>query len=194
MSTNDDFLKAKARPDDLIAAVLQDHAEIKQLFDAVERAVGSDRREAAFRELTRKIVVHETAEQEVVHPLTTNAADGEAVVSDRIEEEKAGEQLLNRLKEMGVDDPDFDAALRTLRAEVLAHAEHEEQHEHPLLDRKVDRDRLVTLTRVYRAAESAAPTHPHPGSPTSAAGNAIVGPFAAIADRARDAIHAARTS
>ncbi|MDY7100635.1 MAG: hemerythrin domain-containing protein [Actinomycetota bacterium] len=194
MSTTDDYLKAKARPDDLLAAVLHDHAEIKQLFAAVERASGSERREEAFRELTRKLIVHETAEQEVVHPLTGNAPGGEAVVRDRLEEEKSDEQLLDRLEKMGVDDPGFDAALRSLRADVVAHAEHEEEHEHPILDREIDRDRLVTLARVFRAAESTAPTHPHPGSPTSPAGNAVVGPFAAIADRARDAIHAARSS
>lgn len=194
MYTTEDTLKARARPDDVIAAVLQDHAEIKQLFDAVERAVGSEHREAAFRELTRKLVVHETAEQEVVHPLTSGAAGGEAVVSDRLEEEKTAEQLLNRLEKMGVDDPEFDSAFRSLRAEVLAHAEHEEAHELPLIDRDIDRDRLVRLTRVFRAAESTAPTHPHPRSPTSPAGNAIVGPFVAIADRARDAIHSARNS
>ena len=37
-----------------------------------------------------------------------------------------------------------------------------------------------------------APTRPHEAAPESAVGNAVVGPFAALVDRARDAIrHAA---
>ena len=41
---------------------------------------------------------------------------------------------------------------------------------------------------MFRSAENTAPTHAHSMSPESATGNIAVGPFVAIADRARDAI------
>ncbi len=46
---------------------------------------------------------------------------------------------------------------------------------------------LAAAAPALKAAEATAPTHPHPGT-ESATANAAVGPFAAIADRVRDAM------
>jgi hypothetical protein len=91
---------------------------------------------------------------------------------------------------MGPGDPGFLAKLASFQADVVAHAEREEREEHPLLQRE-DQDRLRSLAGAFRAAESAAPTHPHPHGPESAAGNMILGPAVAVADRARDAVRSA---
>lgn len=186
-----DATDAASRPDDVIAAVQADHAEIKELFSQVVSAPGVDARRDGFERLVRKLAVHETAEEEVVHPLLYQAPGGEAVAEARVEEESKGKNLLSELEKMGVDDPGFDAGFAQLRTEVLAHAEREEHEEHPMLEQAVDRDKLQQLAGVFRAAESMAPTHPHPKGPDTALGNMVVGPFAAVADRARDAIRAA---
>ncbi len=188
MTAAEDRRKAQARPDDVIAAVLEDHAQIRELFARVESASGHDEKAEAFRDLTVKLVVHETAEQEVVHPLTRQ--DDEAVAEARLEEESEGESLLSELEKLDVTSADFDQKLAKLRDDVLEHAESEENQEHPVIDANVDSDRLQTLATAFRAAEKAAPTHPHPHGPTSATGNLVVGPVVAIADRARDAVRA----
>jgi Hemerythrin HHE cation binding domain len=174
--------------DDLIAAVLEDHAEIKQLFAQVSGAADAKAKEESFGRLVRKLAVHETAEQEVVHPLTRKSNGGEPVSEQRLKEEKEAEVALSELEGMGVGDPQFDAKLEQLEGEVLMHAEREEQDEHPLIRQAADEDRLRRLAQAFRAAEATAPTHPHPTSPTSAAGNLVVGPMVALIDRARDAI------
>jgi hypothetical protein len=89
---------------------------------------------------------------------------------------------------MGVDDPGFRSEFEKLRREVLAHAEHEEQEEHPRLRETVDTDRLQRAGEKFRKAERMAPTHAHAHSPESATGNVLVGTFVAVADRVRDAI------
>lgn len=183
-----DAIRAASRPDDLIAAVLADHAEIKELFSQVESASGSDARRETFERLVRKLAVHETAEEEVVHPLLQQAPGGEAVAEARVEEESRSKDLLSDLERRGVGDPEFDTGIAQLRTEVLAHAEREEGEEHPKLDEAIEPETLRQLARVFRTAESLAPTHPHPAGPDSALGNMIVGPFAAVADRARDAV------
>lgn len=181
---------ARDRPDDIIAEVLTDHIEIKELFEAVSSTAG-EQRDDAFRLLVRKLVVHEVAEQEILHPLTQTAG-GDAIVDSHLHQEKSSEVMLSELEAMGVDHAHFDSALGRLRTEVLMHADNEERNELPLLDERIDADMLVNLAPVFRAAEDVAPTHPHPHSPTSPLGNAAVGPIAAFTDLVRDAIRTAR--
>ncbi|WP_370324021.1 hemerythrin domain-containing protein [Euzebya sp.] len=193
MTADEDLQTARSRPDDVLAAVLEDHAEIKRRFARVGSASG-DARAQAFRDLVHLLIVHETAEQEVLRPLTRQADGGDDVVSDRLEEEKASEIALDRMMSMDVDSDEFATALAQLEAEVIDHAQHEESDEFPLIEQAVDADTLKSLAGVFRAAERVAPTRPHPTSPTSAIGNLAVGPFAAIADRARDAMARVRGS
>lgn len=187
-----DAAKAASRPDDVIATILADHAEIKNLFSQVDSAPGNDAKRDAFERLVRKLAVHETAEEEVVHPLLYGAPGGEAVAEARMNEESESKELLSEIEKKGVEDLTFEARFAQLRTKVLAHAEREESEEHPKLEQAVGQDKLQRLAGVFRAAESMAPTHPHPKGPDTALGNMIVGPFAAVADRARDAIRKAR--
>ncbi len=193
MTAQEDLDKARQRPNDVLAAILEDHAQIKQMFAGVQNAATTEERDQQFGALMRKLIIHETAEQEVSHPLARKAEDGDTVVSQRLEEEKKGEKVLKRLEGMNPDDPDFTTTFGSLHSDVLAHAEHEESEEFPLIEQAVDAKQLEHLATVFRAAEKAAPTRPHPAGPTSATGNMVAGPMLAIADRARDAIAAART-
>lgn len=190
MSVKDDLKKAESRPDDVLAHILRDHAEIKQLFDRVEQSSGDAKRDA-FHELVRKLAVHETAEQEVVHPVARLGARGDQVVDARLSEEKEGDTLLAELERIGLDDDDFDAKLAKLRRDVEAHAEAEEDKEHPLVEEVADQAQLDRMKSMFELAEKAAPTHPHPHGPTSAVGNMAVGPVVAIVDRVRDALRSA---
>jgi hemerythrin superfamily protein len=176
---------------DVIGAILEDHAEIKQMMTKVETATTSDAKEEAFHSLVRKLAIHETAEEEVVHPLTRKAPDGEEVTKELLQEEDQGKKVLAELEKMDVNDSEFGVKFEKLRRDVLHHAEEEEQQEHPRLQASVDDGKLRDLTKVFRAAEQTAPTHAHKAAPESATGNMVAGPLVAIADRARDAIRSA---
>ncbi|PNG19095.1 hemerythrin domain-containing protein [Streptomyces cahuitamycinicus] len=176
--------------DDVVALLMQQHNHIRDLFAEVENATADDRGEA-FRRLVRLLAVHETAEEEVVHPAARRLLqDGEQVVDDRLEEERAAKEKLSRLDDMDPDDPGFMSALRELRADVLQHAASEEQYEFPGLREKAGAQQLALMATAVRAAEAMAPTRPHPGVET-AAENIAVGPVAAVIDRTRDALRKA---
>jgi hypothetical protein len=177
-----------SQPNDVIAAVLEDHADIKSMMNDVAVANRNGERQEAFERLVAKLAVHETAEEEVVHPLARHEADAEDVVEQRLDEEDKGKRALAELEKMGVDAPEFDRKFDEVRSEILHHAEHEEQEELPRLDQGVDHDKLERAASAFRMAQRMAPTHPHPNSPQSAVGNLVVGPFVAMADRTRDAI------
>jgi hypothetical protein len=136
--------------------------------------------------------VHETAEEEVIHPIARHlpGSGGDDLVDDRLEEERRAKEILKTLVEGGVEDKGFDTAVLLLRAAVLEHARHEERYEFPLLRQHVPAGRLRALAGAVRAAEAVAPTRPHPGA-ESATANAVLGLPLAVLDRVRDAVRRA---
>jgi hypothetical protein len=174
---------------DVVDLLLTQHARIEELFLLVAASSGTARQEA-FNDLVRLLAVHETAEEEVVHPLSRGLPDNEGMVDDRLEEERQAKVLLRELVDADVDSNGFTDALLLLRDAVLTHARHEERYEFTRLRAGVPAERLRALATAVRAAEAVAPTRPHPGV-ESAKANLVAGPPLAVADRARDLIRAA---
>lgn len=172
--------------EDVITLLVRQHGEIRTLFDELGTATGKDR-ETAFRSLVRLLSVHETAEEELVHPAARRTEGGDVVVEARVAEERRAKELLVTLDRIGPEAEGFDTLLLQLRDDVLAHAGHEEREEFPRLRTEYDAERLKSLAAAVRAAELIAPTRPHPGVESPAA-NFLLGPPTAIADKVRDLI------
>jgi len=170
----------------LIEVVRRDHREIEGMFSTVEQSSGRERQDA-FEELVRKLAVHETAEEEVVHPLAKR--DGAPdVVDEVLNEEDQAKKALAGLDGMDVTSPEFDSMFQRLKADVLAHARHEENTEHPAILHGESNDDLTRLAGTFQVAEKTAPTRPHAAAPESRAGNLALGPILAVTDRVRDAV------
>jgi hypothetical protein len=75
--------------------------------------------------------------------------------------------------------------LSSLKAVVIAHAEHEERQEFSQLTVELDAEQLRRMGQAAGLIEQFAPTRPHPGVESEAA-NMLTGPFASMLDRARD--------
>ncbi|WFE26057.1 hemerythrin domain-containing protein [Solwaraspora sp. WMMD791] len=174
--------------EDVVDLLLAQHARIEQLFLLVIGGTGDTRRDA-FDELVELLAAHETAEEEIIHPLarTLPGGGGDAMVDDRLDEERQAKETLQTLIADGVDATGFGTGIILLRDAVLAHARYEERYEFPRLRQHVPAHRLRTLAGAVRAAQAAAPTRPHPGAQT-AKGNLAAGPALAVIDRVRDAI------
>ncbi|MEV0831396.1 hemerythrin domain-containing protein [Nonomuraea rubra] len=175
---------------DVIDLLLAQHAMIRDLFDEVEQAPAGQRGEA-FTRLVRLLAVHETAEEEIVHPYARRKIDGgDGVVDDRLEEENQAKELLSRMDQAGPDAPGFMDDLLMLRAAVEAHARSEERYEFTQLRGHTTEAERRSMAVGVKAAEAMAPTHPHPGT-ESATKNVLVGTPVAMMDRARDVIRKA---
>lgn len=174
----------------VIDLLLRQHEEVRGLFGEIETATG-DARIAAFDRLRRLLAVHETAEEEIVHPFARRAIDGGAeIVEARLAEENKAKEMLAELEDIGPDGAGFGPKLTALRTAVLDHAEHEERDEFPYIEKQATQQQLAGMARAVQAAEALAPTHPHPGVESPMA-NVLVGPFASMMDRTRDAIRQA---
>ncbi|MDT4894342.1 MAG: hypothetical protein QOE97_3377 [Pseudonocardiales bacterium] len=170
---------------DVVTFLVTQHAQVKQLFDDVMSARGEERQEA-FVALRRLLAVHETAEEEIVHPRAREALeDGDEIVGARLQEENEAKQALSRLEKLDLGSAEFEKSFLELQADVLLHATAEEEQEFGRLADVLDDAELERMRSAVRVAQSVAPTRPHPGVESPAA-NLLVGPFAAMLDRARD--------
>ena len=174
-------------PADVIDFLVGQHEQIKSLFEQTLSTSGKQR-ETAFLELRRLLTVHETAEEEIVHPCAKRKLpDGDKIVRARLKEEREAKTVLAELEKLDVDTEEFTRQLSKLRDAVLDHAEHEEHDEFAKLEQELSSDELEQMGRAAKLAESIAPTRPHSGVESQVA-NLFAGPFAAMLDRARDAI------
>jgi hemerythrin superfamily protein len=191
--TKQDEAKQDGVEQDVVDLLLRQHMRIRDLFLEVESATGEDR-EDAFQRLVRLLAVHETAEEQVVHPLTRLRVDGgDGIVDDRLAEEHAAKEALAELEEMGPAAAGFPELLDRLRADVLDHAAKEEAYEFRYLRRAVPAGELRTMAALVQAAEAVAPTHPHPGV-ESATVNTVAGPALSLFDRTKDLVRDALTT
>lgn len=175
---------------DVVELLIAQHGMIRNLFDEVEQAPAGKRADA-FTRLVRLLAVHETAEEEILHPYARTKLDGgDAVVEDRLEEEHEAKKLLQEMDKAGPDAPNFMENLLTLRAAVEAHARAEERYEFAQLVQRTSQEERRAMAAGVKAAEAMAPTHPHPGV-ESATKNLLVGTPTAMMDRARDVIRQA---
>jgi hemerythrin superfamily protein len=190
-SASEDRQKAAELPEgDVIRFLLNQHAQIRDLFDEVESSHGEQRHDA-FEELRGLLAIHETAEEMVLRPVTENiAADG--VAAARNAEEQEANEVLKQLETVDVDSDDFEKQIAELKKSVDEHAENEEHEEFPAVLEHCDADQRAQMGRRIQAVEKIAPTRPHPTAAGKPAMQWTVGPFAALIDKARDALASVR--
>ena len=173
-------------PQGIIEALRNDHDEMREMFAELETATGEHRRDL-FHQLLSELVRHEVAEEEILRPVSKRDA-GEEIANARNREESKAEELLKEMEKLDPSTAEFTLKLATLRQEVESHAAAEETQEFPQVEAKESPERLAKMARVYEAAKMAAPTRSHPSTPNTPVANMMVGPFAAVLDRSRDAV------
>jgi hypothetical protein len=179
--------KAATLPEgDVIRILLEQHAQVHDLFAEIETAGGQLKKER-FDQLRALLAVHETAEEIVLRPISAEIVS-QTVVDARNSEEADANIVLKELESMDVDDPAFDVALRVFKTSVAEHAEKEETEEFEAVIAACDPVRRKQLGTRLRAVEALAPTHAHPSVAGSTSAQILTGPFASMVDRVRDAL------
>jgi hypothetical protein len=187
MSAADEMDAAATLPDgDVVALLLEQHARIRGLFARIALSAGEEKKQA-FDELRALLAVHEAAEELILRPVAKKTA-GEQEAEARNAEEKEASRILKELEGMDVAGPEFESAIAEFEQAVSDHAEHEEREEFPAIVAQCTADQRHSMGERLRRAEHLAPTHPHPTATGSPAALVLTGPFAAMMDKARDAI------
>jgi hemerythrin superfamily protein len=168
----------------VVDRLTEQHDRIEHQFRHTLRVTG-DARHIAFGRLARLIAVHETVEEEVVHPLTRRC-DPDGHLADHLldDEHQISDALADAVRANAASEP--AEAVRALRDMMRAHARQEEQDEFPRLRRAVPADELRGLTDAVHDAEQAADD----GDDQSAS---QAGGVPRTADRVRDALRRSHT-
>jgi Hemerythrin HHE cation binding domain len=169
----------------VISILLGQHATIRDSFAAVRAASGQQRQEL-FDQLRELLAVHEGGEEMVLRPVSRLSAGDEVTAALNHEEGQAA-HVLAELEKMDVSSAEFATKLADLERAVSEHADHEELEEFPIVQAAHTDDELRALGDKLLKAETKAPTHPHPTAAGSPVAQRVIGPFAALLDRARDA-------
>jgi hemerythrin superfamily protein len=177
---------------DVVSQLLTQHELVRRAIDAVAATRTPESRQDAFDTLRELLARHETAEEMVVRPLTRGINGGEAVADARMNEENESKDVLAKLEKLDIASEDFARTFETFAKSVLEHAQAEEAYEFPMLRSMLDAGKLEQAEKALLMAEKTAPTHPHP-SARSTAMNYLTGPFAALTDRAKDAVSKVRS-
>lgn len=171
---------------DVIDLIRQDHDEIRELFSQLEDTAPESRGDL-FRHIVSELARHEAAEEAIIHPTLRDELGDEQEAGSIVEEEQKAEELMAQMEDMDPASDEFLARFRQLRDDVLEHAQHEENDEHPRLRQQIDDARLQEMAEGFRRVKQMAPTHPHPKASNEPEAQLTLGPIAGIFDRARDA-------
>jgi hemerythrin superfamily protein len=176
---------------DAIAFLKADHREVEKVFKAFEktgeRAYRSRRR--LVDDMIRSLSQHAAIEEQVFYPAVRSAVpDAKGDVLESLEEHHIVKWLLSELVNMDPTDERFEAKVTVLTEKVRHHVREEEGELFPEVRSEMSRKALVELGGELQKAKRVAPTRPHPRSPDEPPGNTLVGPVAAVVDRAINAV------
>ena len=175
----------------IVSILYEQHAQLRDQFGVVPDLHG-DYRRAAFDMLREMLARHEAAEEVVLRPVTEKLLPP-AMIRARNEEEKAAARELAELERMrDLDDPEFAPRLRALEERVQMHFVREETEEFPAVLGELSEREQEEMGRWMMRAMALVPSHPHPTLTGSPIGQAVLGPFTALCDWARDLLARSR--
>jgi hemerythrin superfamily protein len=178
---------------DAIAFLKADHREVEKLFKDFEKT--GERAHQSRRKLVegmiRLLSQHAAIEEQVFYPAVRSAVPAaKSEVLESLEEHHIVKWLLSELAGMDPADERFGAKVTVLTENVRHHVREEEGELFPEVRSEMGRKALVELGGALKKAKRTAPTRPHPRSPDEPPGNVVVGPVAAVVDRAINAVKA----
>jgi hemerythrin superfamily protein len=176
---------------DAITILRNDHKTVEQLFKRFEKA--GDRAYVEKRQIVDRIIeelsIHAAVEEQVFYPVArATVPDTEDIALESLEEHHIVKWLLSELDELEPTHERFDAKVTVLMENVRHHVEEEESDFFPKVRNELGRRALADLGEAIADAKKSAPTHPHPRSPDTPPGNALIGAVAGVVDRVGDNI------
>lgn len=163
------------------------HDAARALMERHDGAGSEEEREGIVDELRRMLSVHESVEEQIVHPLARRVIPGGGSIVERLlQQEREAKDLLAGIERSQPGSAERTEQVTRFFAAVRQHAATEENELFPLLRLHVDATRRGRIGAAVERAESMAPTHPHPRAPSTPPGNVLLGTPVAVLDRVRD--------
>ncbi|WP_307872977.1 hemerythrin domain-containing protein [Paractinoplanes ovalisporus] len=168
----------------VVDVITEEHRELLELCDRLV-ADPEDKRLAGvvIAELSR----HLSAEEQYLYPAVRRTVPGGDELADR--ELAEDRQLLVTLQQLQ-KTPAAERARHTaaVAEAVRRHVDADAEELLPVLVQMVPIEDLIRVGNRFETAEEAAPTRPHPSTPSTPPWNKVVDPAVAVLDKLRDAV------
>ena len=162
------------------------HRELLALCDRLTGASGAERGRVA-QVVVATLSRHLSAEEQYLYPAVRRVVpDGDLLADRELAEDHELLTTLKRLDAVKPDDPAFDALAADVATAVRRHVDADAEELLPLLTQMVPVEDLIRVGNRVETAEEAAPTRPHPATPSRPPWNKIVDPAVAVLDKVRD--------
>lgn len=169
----------------------EDHRQLASLCERL--AAPTSQEQAKPRDIEDVLVAtlarHLSAEEQYLYP-TVRAVltDGAPIASQEIAADAELLLALQRLYVTPAADEAYGTALEAVTAHVRDHNHRTGEEVFPRLREQCSDTELVRLGNRVQIARGAAPTRPHPGTPSAPPLNKLVDPAVAVVDKIRDVL------
>lgn len=177
---------------DAITFLRHDHKSVLGLFETLDGApTGPGAVASGLETMVNNLIIaesqHEAIEEQFFWPAVRKAL-GDGLVDKAVEQEQAGKQLLQRLKDGNPGEPDYHEALQEFVRAGREHIAYEQDVVWPQVELAISREELEMIGEKLEQAKKIAPTRPHPDTPPNPTVLKTMGMGAAVVDHVRDAV------
>jgi hypothetical protein len=173
----------------VVDVITEQHRDLLGLCDRMTGGETGDRRREVAEVVIATLSRHLSAEEQYLYPAVRRTVpEGDAIADRELAEDHELLMLLKTMDGVRPEHADFGRLAGDVTAAVRRHAEADASELLPLLEQMVPVEDLVRIGNRIETAEEAAPTRPHPGTPSAPPWNKVVDPVVAVVDKARDAM------
>ncbi|XVV08980.1 hemerythrin domain-containing protein [Actinoplanes sp. CA-131856] len=165
----------------VVDVITQEHRELLELCSLLQEQP-NDRKitDVVIATLSR----HLSCEEQYLYPAIRKVVPGGEELTDReLAEDHA---LLVTLQQL--QRTPNEATVADVAAAVRRHVDADAEELLPVLTQMVPIEDLIRVGNRFETAQEAAPTRPHPATPSTPPWNKVVDPAVAVVDKLRDAV------
>jgi hypothetical protein len=180
----------------IIDVLADEHHEICRLSAelADEEAKLTPERERLAQVVSAMVSRHLSAEEQYLYPAVRKLLpNGNELADAKLAENKEMLRTLAAMETTPSDDPEFDRLAVSMQGYLEQHSHLAATDLHPALDEATRNAELIRLGNRVQIAEEAAPTRPHPDSPSTPPLNKVTDPALGVADKVRDVVQGRTT-
>lgn len=172
----------------MIDLLVDDHLEILALCDRLASS-SAGRAGRLVDVVVAAVSRHLSAEEQYLYPTVRQVLPGGTDLVDReLTADTAMLRTLRRLHRTPVTDAAFPAAVDAITRQWRRHARCADREVFPGLRDRCTGNGLIRLGNRVTIAQEAAPTRPHPATPTTPPANKVIDPALGVLDKLRDAL------
>jgi Hemerythrin HHE cation binding domain len=173
----------------IVELLVDDHDEVMTWCDQLAGPLGGRSARRLVDVLVAAVSRHLSAEEQYLYPTVRKVLPDGADLADReVAADTAILEALHRLYRTPVTDAAFPAAVDAIRRQWRRHARCADREVFPRLRDRCTGNELVRLGNRVAIAQEAAPTRPHPATPTTPPANKVVDPALGVVDKLRDTL------